>query len=224
MKLTAISVQKTPKVGEQLLLLSGSHKALAVDDRILDCVLKLQDITRMINPEMPVTHPERYIRTYMSAQIAVEYKIFQILGEENIASISRTMCLAMQIYINRVPRTFPRGSFFLHKMAQRLKEAMEVALASSAADTDLPPSILWVTVMGAMGSQDGPLRAWFLDQITRLCRSLRVKTQRAGQDLLQTWLWSSQALDNEAVALWGELEDMRSSSELSWWPLSDASP
>ncbi len=206
-----------------LVALSGSQEEFSVDNRALECVLQLQDLTKMINPEGTVAYPELYIRLYVSTRIAVEYKLFRILGEEHITPFSHIMCHAAQIYVNKVPRTFPRGSLYLHQIAERLKKAMESALNTLMTVNTLPASMLWVAAMGAVGAQDGPLRAWFLNWIALACHSLGVTTLLDAQLILNSWLWSSQLLDGDAVALWEELDCESLSSTVAWSPSSEAS-
>jgi hypothetical protein len=194
---------------EAVLLLHSSSDldVFAVNEAVLDCILRLRNLTRMVNLETTIPHPSLYIRSYLTARIAVEYKLLRLGVETRLTNFSRTMCLAAQIYVNRVLRTFERGSLVVHRQAERLKASIETMLDNKLSHSKLPSCMVWVAVMGAIAAQDGSLRTWFVELIRSVCCDVGFINWKAVHNQLDSFLWPHKCLDNDSVLLWKEIEE-----------------
>jgi hypothetical protein len=172
----------------------------------------------MISPAHPIPSPDLYVRHYLSTRTAIEYRLLYLSAEKDFTGFSRTMCLAAQIYVNRVLRTFSRGALFLERHTERLKHSIEVTLSDAGLHTRLPASMLWVAVMGAMAARDGPLRAWFVELVHSACCDMGLGEWQDVQSLLSSFLWPELYLDNDAFILWKEVEEIGASSQLPLVP------
>ncbi|OAL45891.1 hypothetical protein IQ07DRAFT_206774 [Pyrenochaeta sp. DS3sAY3a] len=203
-----------------MLSLLGTHSVLVVDEGLIDCIAEMQHLTRMINTEEGVAFPELYIRSFTSARIVVEYKLFRLCNE-SVSRFSRAMCIAAQIYANRVLRTFERGNLFIHHLAERLKKAIEQTLDDIAEGAQMNKeqlmSVLWMSVMGAVGSRNGPLRAWFVGMVRSGCYNAGVSTSSAFESVLGSMLWSERSLGKDRIALWKEVEQGEACDPWSLW-------
>jgi hypothetical protein len=197
---------------------SSVHNIFILDETILDCILELQNLTGMISLTTPIPSPESYVRRYVSTRIAVEYRLLRLCYKRQLTEFSRTMCLAAQIYVNRVLRTFDRGALFLERHAERLKKNIEITLSDVGLHTTLPASMLWVAVMGAMAARDGPLRVWFVVLVHSACYDMGLGEWQDVQSLLSSFIWPDRHLDNDAFILWKEVEEIGSSSQLPLLP------
>jgi hypothetical protein len=184
---------------------SSSLDLLGIHVAVLDCIVGLRNLTSMASLETPIPYPSLHIRKYLTERMAVEYRLLQLGVDSHLTEVSRAVCLAAQIYVNRVLRTFERGSLVLHRLAERLRSSIEIIFHEAVSAPVLPSCIVWVAVMGAMGAQDGPLRVWFAALVRSVCYDTGCTEYRVVRSQLQSFLWSHGPLDNDAVLLWREL-------------------
>ncbi|KAH7073747.1 hypothetical protein BKA63DRAFT_554080 [Paraphoma chrysanthemicola] len=194
-----------PRHDAILSLLSSSKLDISsIDPTVLACIITLRELTSIAGLETPVPYPSLHIQKYLTARMAVEYRLLQLVADIQLADISRTVCMAAQIYVNRVLRTFGRGSMLLHKQAERLRSSIEATICNAASSSTLPSCMVWVAIMGAMGAQDGPLRLWFMSLIRAACFNTSCTDYQVVHSQLQSLLWSHGSLDNDAMLLWRE--------------------
>jgi hypothetical protein len=196
----------------------SDHDVFAMDESILDCIIELQDLTHMAGPTSSIRYPDLYVRTYLSARTVVEYKLLRLCAGKESTDYSRTVCLAAQIYVNRVLRTFSRGALFLDRLAERLKIGIEVTLSIAPPHTKMPACMLWVAVLGALAARDGPLRVWFVEFVYSGCHDMGLGVWRDLQGLLGSFLWPDSYLDSDAFSMWKEVEQLGAGSQIPLLP------
>ncbi|KAH7089688.1 hypothetical protein FB567DRAFT_521314 [Paraphoma chrysanthemicola] len=200
------SLNHEPRYDEIMSLLSSSKLDISsIDPIVLECIVTLRELTSIAGLETPIPYPSLHIQKYLTARMAVEYKLLQLVADNHLADISRTVCMAAQIYVNRVLRTFERGSILLHKQAERLRSSIEATICNAASDSTLPSCMAWVAIMGAVGAQDGPLRLWFISLLRAACLHTGCTDYQVLRRQLQSLLWSHGSLDNDAILLWREI-------------------
>lgn len=184
----------------------SQKKSFTLSEEIIGMILDLQDLTSMADA-IKITCPETHVGTFVSARLSVEYKLLLMTGEADVNSLSKTVCLAGQIYVNRVLRVFDKGDMIPHWIAERLKQIIISTMGHTKQDETLPDAMLWVAFMGGIGAKTGPLMSWFVELIYYTCNSLGLQSWTQIQPLLETWLWSEERLGEECMSLWQEVEE-----------------
>ena len=155
-----------------------------------------------------LAHPETHVRSWVTTRICVEHSLLEILAHADVNSLTRSVCLAAQIYVNRVFRTFQRGAMILHGISKRLKNTIVGTLEATQGDEHTSALARWVGIMGGLGAQDGALREWFVESIRVVRHRLGVTTWDEVHKRLERWCWDDDLLGREGETLWREVETL----------------
>jgi hypothetical protein len=176
-----------------------------LNEEIVGLLIDLQTLTSMTYA-LDVSSPEAHVASFVSARISLEYRILQMTGQHDLNNFGKAVCLAGQIYVNRVLRVFTKGDMIPHWIAERLKHIVMSAFGDTIQSEDLPDAMLWVAFMGALGAKTGPLMDWFVDLIYFASSALGIQSWSQVQPRLETWSWSEERLGEEYRSIWEEVE------------------
>jgi hypothetical protein len=114
-----------------------------------------------------------YRRSYSNSHInhilhlrrTIEFRLFSLLHEKPPAScnIQYAYILALQIYMNRVFRTFKRGERIPSNLAARLRHALlEMKIDENGQWEQVSSLLLWISFVGGATCANGSLRTWYV--------------------------------------------------------------
>jgi hypothetical protein len=180
---------------------------ITLNEEIINVLSQMRALSNLIDQNPPTTNPEAHIRAFLTSRTSIEHTLMRVANQHRTDTISQATCLAAQIYVNKVFRTFEKGAPIPHLIAERLKLPLHMLILSRAlTGQDLPELMLWTAVMGGIGSLDGPLRKWFISVIGSICDSMRLTKWRDVYLQLQSWPWCNKYLSSEGEALWLDVE------------------
>jgi hypothetical protein len=180
---------------------------IILNQEITNVLFQMRALSKLIDQNPPTTNPEAHIRAFLTSRTSVEHTLMHVANQPRTDTITRVTCLAAQIYVNKVFRTFEKGAPIPHLIAERLKLPLQMLILSRALSSqDLPELMLWTAVIGGIGSLDGPLRQWYISVIGSICYSMGLSTWQDVYLKLQSWPWCEKYLSSECGALWFEVE------------------
>lgn len=191
------------RMREALQLSHCDHdETFVLDEMIADILIEMHSLTDLIDQKVHFACPELQVRSFVSARLSVECRLLRMHGQVGLNNYSKAVCLAAQVYVNRVLRTFERGTSIPHRIAERLKRAIVSTLSSVPRGRELPAPMLWVAFMGGVGARDGPLRLWFMEFVHHIGYSACLRSWHDVLLLLRQWPWSEEFLTDECKMLW----------------------
>ncbi|KAG4431731.1 hypothetical protein IFR05_012786 [Cadophora sp. M221] len=110
-------------------------------------------------------------------------------------------------FIFSVAVTFPIPNTFdvLQHYVQLLKTAIEDSGVMSYDDVVVSEIMLWILTLGGIAALDKPERLWFVDQLSRVKRILKISWKDAVRGF-ETFLWLESACGAGGLLLWEESE------------------
>jgi len=108
------------------------------------------------------------------------------------------------IHIYMFMRDLPRGLPFFHLIAERLRSSIECINLLSLYE-EFPELVLWVLVMGGLGGNGTPNRAWYATLLAQICLVDGIRVGNAIAHVLAEFLWSEWYRSPVTVGFWNDV-------------------
>jgi hypothetical protein len=129
--------------------------------------------------------------------------------EESATPVVAVLTLGAKIFTNLVFRKMTPSSIIHMRLAQRLRTAiLDMDRHPSSQHLSCLPLLLWVSVLGCMAVQAGPLRVWFLGWIVHCCSEMDVSEESDFKYQLSKVCWIEGLLGSMCSDIWREMEEM----------------
>jgi hypothetical protein len=119
-------------------------------------------------------------------------------------SIFRLFGHAAIFHIYMFMRDLPRGLPFYNLISDRLRSIVEVADLATL-HKEYPEMILWVLLMGGLGSSGTPNRGWFAKLFAEICITAGLRGGNAIAYALADFLWSDLYLSPVTIGFWNDV-------------------
>lgn len=179
----------------------------AVYKPLRSILAQMNTINKFIANASLDTYLQMHVQAYILTRFSIEYSVFEVLDKPDLDDESKAVCLAAQIYINKVYRTFEKHHMVPDRIAQRLKEPLLAVIQSHYENKEHCDLILWAAVLGGLGSRDKDLRRVFVFAISAVCISMGWTAWSEVLGQLNLWVWCKNCLEEECSELWSEVEE-----------------
>jgi len=152
--------------------------ALFITSSLLPSIItSLRSLSSILDP----ANTESFNRLEASTQIYnLEYDILLLNSNTTYSIDQEHVCLkiAAHLYLWLVIRELPPTSQILITVIQRLQHAVTLngeVMGWWTGNWERKMWLLWIFFMGAVASNGRPERFWFIEEMAKLCRDLRMK-------------------------------------------------
>lgn len=164
-------------------------------------------LSNLIDQDPPTIDTEAHIRAFLTSRTALEHTLLRVAYYSQTNTFALATCLAAQVFVNKVLRTFEKNAAIPDRIALRLKLPLQMLMLSNTlSNRNISELLLWMTVMGGVGSRAGAQRAWFVAVLRFICDAIDLRSWEDLHIQLQRWPWCDTFLSNECEALWSEVE------------------
>ncbi|KAH8726412.1 fungal-specific transcription factor domain-containing protein [Phaeosphaeriaceae sp. PMI808] len=184
---------------------SCTNDLICLDGSLVDCFVRMRDLNGFITEGANASYRQARVQAFIISRFSLEYKIIDIAKKPELNNHSKAACLAAQIYINRVFRTFHKTAEIPHRLAVKLRGLVFEFASKPLEIKEVSGLMLWIAVMGGIGARDANLRQFFISTISSLCNTLGLVTCADIREQLSFWSWSEEYLGAESRVLWSEV-------------------
>jgi hypothetical protein len=140
----------------------------------------------------------------------IERRLIEILQSEVVKSGSPKFSIfalfgyAAIIHIQMFMRDIPRGLPFCILISSRLRSSIE-ALNLTNLHKVYPEMMLWILLMGGLGSSGGPNRGWYAKLFAEICMAMGLRGGNSIAYALAEYLWSDLYRSPVTVGFWNDV-------------------
>jgi hypothetical protein len=119
-------------------------------------------------------------------------------------SIFKLFANAVIFHINMFMRDLPRGLPFYNLLSDRLRVNLE-AVDLVYLHKEYPEMILWILLMGGLGSSGTPNRQWYANLFAEICISSGLRGGNAISHALAGFLWTELYRTPVTIGFWNDV-------------------
>lgn len=140
----------------------------------------------------------------------IERCLIEILQSEVVKSGSPKFSIfvlfgyAAIIHIQMFMRDIPRGLPFCLLISSRLRSSIE-ALNLTNLHKAYPEMMLWILLMGGLGSSGGPNRGWYAKLFAKTCMAVGLRGGNSIAYALAEYLWSDLYRSPVTIGFWNDV-------------------
>ncbi|KAF2099702.1 hypothetical protein NA57DRAFT_55648 [Rhizodiscina lignyota] len=165
----------------------------------------------VLNEDFPHYSERPYSRSHINHILkfrrTIEFRLFNLLYKNPPASCNAQYAyiLALQIYVNRVFRTFERSAQIPSRLAARLRHALlEIKIDGNDQWEQLSGLLLWMSVVGGAACANGALRMWYIIFTSNIGSRMSLGTWERFNAVLKDRLYSAEDLAESFRELWND--------------------
>jgi hypothetical protein len=153
-------------------------------------------------------YSEHHLNHIIELRRGIELGLFGLLYEDSstLYAFEYAYILALQLYFNRVFRTFRRGWKLPTNLASRLRRALlEINLEDGKHQWEQVSSLLlWASFVGGASCSSGPLRMWYIAFSSYISNRIGLNTWEKENDVLKDRLYPSGDLSKRFREFWND--------------------
>ncbi len=107
-------------------------------------------------------------------------------------------------HINMFMRDLPRGLPFYNLLSGRLRARIE-AVDLSCLRKEYPEMVLWILLMGGLGSSGTPNRGWYAELFAEICIASGLREGNAISYALAEFLWTELYRSPVTIGFWNDV-------------------
>jgi hypothetical protein len=140
----------------------------------------------------------------------LERRVIALLQSEVLKSPGQNVSIfllfgnAALLHIYMFMRDFPRGLPFFHLIAARLRTSIEGA-DMAYLHMDYPEMMLWILMMGGLGSTGTPNRGWYANLMAKACMAAGLRGGNGIAYALAEFLWSELYRSPVTIGFWNDV-------------------
>jgi transcription factor-like protein len=139
----------------------------------------------------------------------IERRVIELLQSKIVksgnpkVSIFQLFGYAAIIHIYMFMRDIPRGLPFFILISGRLRSSIE-ALNLEQLHKVYPEMVIWILLMGGLGSSGGPNRGWYAKRFAETCMAAGLRGGNSIAYALAEYLWSDLYRSPVTIGFWNE--------------------
>jgi hypothetical protein len=152
----------------------------------------------------------RDIFSYTDMVERLERQVIALLQSEVLKSHTQTVSIfvlfgnAALLHIYMFIRDFPQGLPLIHRIAARIRTSIDNA-DMSYLHKEYPEMMLWILMMGGLGSAGTPNRGWYANLLAEACMASKHRGANAVVFGLTEFLWSESYRSPHTMGFWNDV-------------------